>query len=66
VGHGLEIDPRYVDVALRRMAEHAELEPVHVESGKSFDEIAAERAAAGRPAEGDAPDAHPPSPQEAP
>jgi len=66
VGHGLEIDPHYVDVALRRMAEHAGLEPVHVESGKSFDEIAAERAAADRPAEGEVPDAHPPSPQEAP
>ena len=61
VGHGLEIDPRYVDVALRRMAEHAGLEPVHVESGKSFDELAAERAAA----EGDPPEAQAPSPQEA-
>ena len=33
------------------MAEHEGLEPVHVESGKSFDEIAAERAAASPPAE---------------
>jgi DNA modification methylase len=46
VGRGIEIDPRYVDVALRRMAEHAGLEPVHFESGKSFDVIAEERAAA--------------------
>ncbi|MEJ2207279.1 MAG: site-specific DNA-methyltransferase, partial [Gemmatimonadota bacterium] len=46
VGHGLEIDPRYVDVALRRMAEHAGHEPVLVESGKSFEEIEAERVAA--------------------
>jgi 16S rRNA G966 N2-methylase RsmD len=61
VGYGLEIDPRYVDVALRRMAEHAGLEPVHVESGKSFDEITAERAAAA----GDPPEAQAPSPQEA-
>jgi 16S rRNA G966 N2-methylase RsmD len=61
VGHGLEIDPRYVDIALRRMSEHAGLEPVHVESGKSFDELAAERAAA----EGDPPEAQAPSPQEA-
>ena len=66
VGYGLEIDPHYVDVALRRMAEHAGLEPVHGESGKSFDEIAAERAAADRPAEGDMPEAQPSSPQEAP
>jgi hypothetical protein len=51
VGFGIEIDPRYVDVALRRMAEHAGLEAVHVESGKSFDEIAAERTAESPPAE---------------
>jgi DNA modification methylase len=46
VGYGIEIDPRYVDVSLRRMAEHAGLEPVHSEIGKSFDTIAKERAAA--------------------
>jgi 16S rRNA G966 N2-methylase RsmD len=63
VGYGLEIDPHYVDVALRRMAEHAGLEPVHVESKRSFDEIAAERAADG-PAEGDMPDTQPSSPKE--
>jgi hypothetical protein len=65
VGYGLEIDPHYVDVALQRMAEHAGLEPVHAESGKSFDEIAAERAAADRSAEGEPSEAQPPSPQEA-
>jgi hypothetical protein len=48
------------------MAEHAGLEPVHVASGKSFEEIAAERVEAERPAEGDMPDAQPSSPQEAP
>ena len=65
VGHGLEIDPRYVDAALRRMAEHAGLEPVHVASGKKFDEIAAGRAAEDRAAEGEMPEAEPSSPQEA-
>jgi 16S rRNA G966 N2-methylase RsmD len=45
VGFGIEIDPRYVDVALRRMAEHAGMEPIHFESGKSFDALEKERAA---------------------
>lgn len=43
VGFGLEIEPRYVDAALRRLAEHAGLEAVHVESGRSFDEAATAR-----------------------
>ena len=43
IGYGLEIEPRYVDAALRRLAEHAGLEAVHVESGRSFDEVATER-----------------------
>jgi len=66
VGYGLEIDPRYVDVALRRMAEHAGLVPVHVESGRSFEEVAAERATAERPEEGDLTEAQPCAPKEAP
>jgi DNA modification methylase len=44
IGYGLEIDPRYVDVAIRRLAEHAGLEAVHAESGMSFAEVAATRA----------------------
>ena len=44
VGYGIEIDPRYVDVALRRMAEYAGLEPVLAHTGKPFDEVASERA----------------------
>ncbi len=43
IGYGLEIEPRYVDAALRRLAEHAGLEAVHVESGRSFDEVATAR-----------------------
>lgn len=49
VGCAIEIDPLYVDVALRRMAEHAGLEPIHVETGRSFDDIASERAVAVEP-----------------
>ena len=43
IGYGLEIEPRYVDAALRRLAEHAGLEAVHVESGRSFDDVATAR-----------------------
>lgn len=45
VGYGLEIEPRYVDATIRRLAEHAGLEAVHVESDRSFDEMAESRAA---------------------
>ena len=31
IGYGLEIEPRYVDAAIRRLAEHAGLEASHVE-----------------------------------
>jgi len=51
VGFGLEIDPRYVDTALRRLAEHAGLQTVHAESGRTFAEVAAARASAAEPAE---------------
>ncbi len=64
LGFGLEIDPRYVDVALQRLAEHAGLEAVHVESGRSFDEIATERGTAGHLSQGDAPDDQPCTPVE--
>jgi DNA modification methylase len=45
VGYGLEIEPRYVDAAIRRLAKYAGLEAVHVESDRSFDEVAESRAA---------------------
>ena len=45
VGYGLEIDPRYVDVAIRRLAQHADLEAIHIDTGRTFDEVAAERGA---------------------
>lgn len=45
IGHGIEIDPRYVDVAIGRLVEHAGLEAIHAGTGRSFDEVAAARAA---------------------
>jgi DNA modification methylase len=43
---GLELEPRYVDVAIRRWQEHTGRAAVHVESGLTFDELAEHRAAA--------------------
>jgi DNA modification methylase len=40
--HGIEIDPLYVDVAIRRWQKHTGERAIHSETGKSFDEIAAE------------------------
>jgi tRNA/tmRNA/rRNA uracil-C5-methylase (TrmA/RlmC/RlmD family) len=44
VGYGLEIEPRYVDAAIRRLAEHAGLDGCHVETGRSFRQMAESRA----------------------
>jgi len=44
IGYGLEIEPRYVDATIRRLVEHAGLDANHVETGRSFDEVAATRA----------------------
>jgi DNA modification methylase len=44
VCHGPEIDPLYVDTAIRRWQAHTGDEARHTESGRSFDEIAAEAA----------------------
>jgi DNA modification methylase len=43
---GLEVEPRYVDVAIRRWQEHTGRAAVHVESGLTFDGLAEHRAAA--------------------
>ena len=43
VGYALEIEPRYIDVAIRRLAKHAGLDAVHIESGRTFSEVAASR-----------------------
>ena len=45
-GYGIEIDPRYVDAAIRRLAEHAGLEAVHAETGLTFLEVEAKGRAA--------------------
>jgi hypothetical protein len=43
VGFGIEIEPRYVDAALRRLVEYADIEAVHVQSGQTFAEVGAAR-----------------------
>lgn len=40
---GMEIDPIYVDVAIRRWQRHSGNQAIHSATGKSFDELAAER-----------------------
>lgn len=42
-GAGIELDPLYVDTALRRLAKASGLTPVLGGDGRTFDEIAAER-----------------------
>jgi DNA modification methylase len=39
--HGMELDARYVDVAIRRWQKHTGDHAIHAESGKSFDELTA-------------------------
>jgi DNA modification methylase len=39
--HGMELDPRYVDVAIRRWQKHTGDHAIHAETGKSFDELTA-------------------------
>jgi hypothetical protein len=43
--NGIEIDPRYVDVAIRRWQNHTGSTAIHTLTGKNFDEIATERKA---------------------
>jgi len=43
-GYGIELDPHYCDVIVRRLAGAAKVEAVHAEIGKSFTEIAQDRA----------------------
>ena len=44
-GYGIEIDPRYCDVIIRRLAAAAQTEAIHAATGKPFAEIEQERAA---------------------
>jgi DNA modification methylase len=45
-GYGLELDPTYCDVTLKRLTAIAKAEAVHAESGKTYATVAEERAAA--------------------
>ena len=42
-GYGIEIDPAYCDVIIRRLMKSAGLEAVHTSSGRTFAEIAVEK-----------------------
>jgi DNA modification methylase len=46
--YGIELDPLYVDVAIRRWQRHTGDHAIHVVSGKRFDEVAADRVEARR------------------
>jgi DNA modification methylase len=41
--YAMDIDPQYVDVAIRRWQQYTRRDAVHSPSGKTFDELAAER-----------------------
>jgi DNA modification methylase len=41
---GIELEPRFVDVALQRLKTRSNLDAVHLQSGKSYAEIQQERA----------------------
>lgn len=43
VGYGLELDPKYVDVIVRRWEQYTGEQAVHSVSGQSFSEVAQER-----------------------
>ena len=40
---GIELDPHYVDVAIRRWQQHTGKSAVHIESGLTFNELAKHR-----------------------
>jgi DNA modification methylase len=42
---GVEVDPGYVDVSIRRWQAFTKRDAIHVKTGKTFDELAEERAA---------------------
>ena len=41
--YGLELEPKYVDTIIRRFEAYTGLQARHAESGRSFDEMAADR-----------------------
>jgi DNA modification methylase len=42
---GLELEPKFIDVALKRLKDRCNLDAVHVQTGKSYAEISSERLA---------------------
>ncbi|MDP1964051.1 MAG: DNA methyltransferase [Reyranella sp.] len=46
-GFGIELDPKYCDVILKRLREELKVEPVLAPLGETFDEVAAERSEEG-------------------
>jgi DNA modification methylase len=48
VARGIEYEPRYVDVAIRRWQQVTKLEAALIDDGRTFDEVAKERAGAKR------------------
>jgi len=40
---GLELEPKFIDVALKRLKDRCNLDAVHVQTGKSYAEISSER-----------------------
>ena len=55
IGFGIELEPAYVDAAIRRLAEHTGLEATHAERGLSFDEVAEQRSAESTPTRAEEP-----------
>ena len=43
IGYGVELDPRYVDVAVRRVSDATGVEPVLSETGETFEDVAGDR-----------------------
>ena len=54
-GYGIELDPLYCDVIVRRLAKVAGVEAVHAETGKSFKEMAVECAELAAPINAETP-----------
>ncbi|MFL6727212.1 MAG: site-specific DNA-methyltransferase [Sphingomicrobium sp.] len=50
-GYGIEIDPHYCDLIIRRLQEVTKCKAVLVSDGRSFDDVGAERAAPAQPVE---------------
>jgi hypothetical protein len=47
--YALEIEPRFVDAAIKRWQAFSRKDAIHVDSGLSFDELASKRTAATAP-----------------